>query len=509
MDLRWKSPDNYITFAAPKKIKIEPTSPGKSLRQQKILLVTSKSWAEAQKEFPLIEDFDKTAVDEEGPLTEHPHKQNQVRLAKFQVNFFAQSQVREGGVQFGDYAKIRDTLGSWLSSLIKGQVHFHILMTSELQRDCILGMMVAAEMCGYTFKTQAWQRGVLFTLYGEGLSSSPKNLWLMEGRELGRAINLSRYLVDCPPNILNPSSYADYLSKLFQKSKMFEISLWNEKELIKQKMNLHVAVGAGSQTPSILVRLSSKKRASGKGSSKSKKALVGKGITFDSGGLDLKPSSGMRYMKKDMGGSAAVVGVAYYLDAVGAARSLVADYDFYLPLAENSVSHKSFRPSDIFESRSGLTVEIHNTDAEGRLVLADSLTLACEQKPSEIIDVATLTGAIKVALGSEVAGLFANSDGLGDSLLKASEEMGDSAWRMPLVRSYKKQLQSPNADLINAIDGFGGAVTAALFLEAFVEKIPWAHLDIYAWNDKAQGPYLESGGNGQAVQLILRHWNEA
>ena len=158
-------------------------------------------------------------------------------------------------------------------------------------------------------------------------------------------------------------------------------------------------------------------------------------------------------------------------------------------------------------SRAGIRVEIHNTDAEGRLVLADALDVAATQtgrdKPAAIINVATLTGAIKVALGSDIAGLFSNDDALADAIEGAGQAMGDLSWRMPLVPSYKGQLKSTFADLANATDGFGGAITAALFLEAFVRGLPWAHLDVYAWRDGASGALSETGGSGQPVQALI------
>lgn len=206
-------------------------------------------------------------------------------------------------------------------------------------------------------------------------------------------------------------------------------------------------------------------------------------------------------MKKDMGGSAAVLGAALWASETGAKCNL----DALLALAENSISGKSFRPSDVIRARNGMTVEIHNTDAEGRLVLADALDVAVSAKPKYVIDVATLTGAIKVALGPGLAGLFGNSRPLVNALHKSGQQAGDLNWPMPLVQKYKGMLNSNFADMINATDGFGGAVTAALFLEKFVGEVPWAHLDIYAWKDAPDGAWCEAGGSGQAV-ACLAEW---
>jgi len=211
----------------------------------------------------------------------------------------------------------------------------------------------------------------------------------------------------------------------------------------------------------------------------------------------------MRLMKKDMGGAAAVLALAYWADQSG----YQAPCDFYLALAENSVDAKAMRPSDLYTSRAGHIVEIDNTDAEGRLVLADVMDVAVTQKgadePEVIVDVATLTGAIKVALGAEIAGLFCNDDALALQLQKAGQRAGDLNWRMPLLNRYFSSLSSNFADFKNSADGFGGAITAALFLEKFCGGKKWAHLDVYSWNDKTTGALSFAGANGQPVQALI------
>jgi leucyl aminopeptidase len=276
-----------------------------------------------------------------------------------------------------------------------------------------------------------------------------------------------------------------------------KVTVLSSKQLQSQKMGLLYAVGQGSEHEPKFVEI----RYVPKVKSKVKKvALVGKGITFDTGGLDIKPSSGMRLMKKDMAGAAAVIGSMYYI----AHSKLPISVSAYLPLAENSVDAKSMRPSDVYTSRNGLKVEIHNTDAEGRLILADALDYAVTNKikPDFLIDVATLTGAIKTTLGLEIAGLFSNQDDLAERLLRAAQESGDLAWRIPLYSRYASQFSTPFADLVNAVDGWAGPITAALFLEKFVRGVPWAHFDIYGWSDKANGVQAHPGGNGQMVSLI-------
>jgi leucyl aminopeptidase len=236
-----------------------------------------------------------------------------------------------------------------------------------------------------------------------------------------------------------------------------------------------------------------------------KVTLVGKGVCFDSGGLDIKPSSGMRLMKKDMGGAATVLGLASALMDLGLDIRL----RVLIPAVENSISGLAFRPGDIFKSRKGLTVEIGNTDAEGRLVLADALAEAVSEKPELLLDFATLTGAARVALGPDLPALFTPDDGLAEDLMRVGSASGDPLWRLPLWKPYFKQIQSKAADLNNAggDGGMAGAITAALFLEAFVEPgIAWAHIDTYAWNGSAR-PGRPEGGEAltlRAVYALIR-----
>ncbi|UIJ43541.1 leucyl aminopeptidase family protein [Sphingomonas cannabina] len=220
-------------------------------------------------------------------------------------------------------------------------------------------------------------------------------------------------------------------------------------------------------------------------------ALVGKGVVFDSGGLDIKPSAGMRLMKKDMGGAAHVLALA---ELVMQAH-LPVRLHLLVPAVENAVSGASFRPGDVLRSRKGLTVENTNTDAEGRLILADALARAVEAEPELILDYATLTGAARVALGPDLPPLFANDDTLAEELLAAGRDEGDPLWRLPLWDGYDEMLKSDIADLVNAPDGgFAGAVTAALFLRRFVPKeIAWAHMDVFAWRPAAKAGRPKGG----------------
>jgi len=233
---------------------------------------------------------------------------------------------------------------------------------------------------------------------------------------------------------------------------------------------------------------------------KPKVTLVGKGVCFDSGGLDLKPASGMEWMKKDMGGSAAVLGLARMIMAL----NLPVCLRVLIPAVENSVSGNAFRPGDVLTSRAGLTVEIGNTDAEGRLVLADALTEAVSEAPDLLIDCATLTGAARVALGTELPGFFTDDDDLAHDIEAAARETSDPSWRLPLWQPYRELFKSRIADINNSGEGrFGGAITAALFLQYFAEDAPsWVHFDMYAWNGKSR-PGRPVGGEAQAIRALF------
>ncbi len=294
------------------------------------------------------------------------------------------------------------------------------------------------------------------------------------------AVAFARDLVNDPAISLTPS-------ELFTRSKNklssfgVKITSINKKELEKKKMGGILAVGAGSDNPPQLIVL--KYKPSGKINRKI--ALVGKGVTYDSGGLSIKPTDGMVDMKADMGGAAVVVGTML----AAAEAKLPLEIIGIIPAVENMISGSSYKPGDVVTSYSGKTIEVKNTDAEGRIVLADALTYASEQKPDEIIDFATLTGAICVALGLIPAGLFSANDKLADSLVQAGNTSFERLWRMPFWDDYKVLLKSDIADVSNIGPRWGGAITAGKFLEHFVdEKITWAHIDL-------AGPALKNDYN--------------
>ena len=227
-------------------------------------------------------------------------------------------------------------------------------------------------------------------------------------------------------------------------------------------------------------------------------ALVGKGVTFDTGGLDIKPAAGMRLMKKDMGGAAHALALAQIImDA-----QLPLKLDVFLAVTENAIAGNAFRPGDVIRSRKGLTVEIDNTDAEGRLILIDALTRACEDNPALLIDFATLTGAARTALGPDLPPFFTGDEKLAAELTHAAHDTHDPIWRMPLWDAYESDMDSAIADLKNTGDGaFAGAIFGALFLRRFVSVPSWAHFDVFAWAPKEK-PARPSGGEAQALRAV-------
>ncbi len=309
-------------------------------------------------------------------------------------------------------------------------------------------------------------------------------------------VDFARDLVSEPANVLHPEAFADRLRGLAADG--LEIEVLGEKQMEKLGMNALLSVGRGSSRESQLVVM----RWAGGGSAPPV-AVVGKGVCFDTGGVSLKPGEGMWDMKGDMGGAAAVAG----LMAALARRKAKANVIGVVGLVENMPDAEATRPGDIVTSMSGQTVEILNTDAEGRLVLCDALWYAKETfKPEALIDVATLTGAMIVTLGTELAGLFSNDDKLAGELAAAGEASQERVWRMPLGPAYDKLIDSKNADMKNIGGKAGGSITAAQFLKRFVGDTPWAHLDIapVAWKDKSEDPREPTWATGWGVRLLDR-----
>lgn len=414
----------------------------------------------------------------------------------------SESPQHQGRLEESDYAYCRDLFGGMIShfkahALKQVRVEF---IRSEFDQE--LGALTGLEMATYNFRQvfdgrPAAQPEIYVLKDGDGIETSTVH----QARSRARAVNMARHLVNLPPNEINPKTFVDFAKGLEFPAAM-KISVWDPVRLKKEKMGLMLGVGQGAEHGPYLLHLRYRPN---KKTSLKPVAFVGKGITFDTGGLDIKGSANMRLMKKDMGGAASILGLASWV----ADMKYPGPCDFYMALAENAVDAKAFRPSDVCVARNGLKIEIDNTDAEGRLVLADALDVAVTQKgedePEIVIDVATLTGAIKVGLGVDVAGLFSNDDELAESLEAAGQRAGDLNWRMPLFAKYAGELSSPFADMKNAGGSFGGAITAALFLQSFVGRKKWAHLDVYAWTEKAQGALSGVGGSGQPVQALIEY----
>jgi leucyl aminopeptidase len=314
---------------------------------------------------------------------------------------------------------------------------------------------------------------------------------------VAEGVEWARNLVNEPPNVLFPVEFAERAKSLEKLG--VEVQTLDEKAMGKLGMNALLAVGRGSARESRLVAM----RWNGARSKRTKPiAVVGKGVCFDSGGISIKPSAGMEDMKGDMGGAACVVGLLHAL----AARKAKVNVVGLVGLVENMPDGDAIRPGDIITSMSGQTIEIVNTDAEGRLVLADALWYAQQTySPRAIIDLATLTGAIMVALGHEVAGLFANNDELAQRLVAAGEASGEKVWRMPLGAAYDKLIDSKFADMKNTGGRSGGSITAAQFLQRFVKETPWAHIDV-AGTAMGSPPsdINQSWGSGWGVRLLNR-----
>jgi leucyl aminopeptidase len=314
------------------------------------------------------------------------------------------------------------------------------------------------------------------------------------GQVRAAATNLARDLSNEPANALHPADLAAAARRLLA-GKGVTVKVKDEKQLASEGFGGIIGVGQGAEHPPRLIEL----RYAPKGAS-GKVVLVGKGITFDSGGLSLKPADSMKTMKTDMSGAAAVL----------AAMSALAELDVkvavtgYLASAENMPSGAATRPGDVLTMKNGKTVEVLNTDAEGRLVMADALALGAASGPDAIVDVATLTGACAVALGNRYSGLMANDEALAAELLDAAAEAGEPTWRLPLPPEYRKDIESDLADLKNVGDRYGGALFAGLFLEEFVDNRPWAHLDIAGpARAESEDGYLGKGSTGVTVRTLL------
>jgi leucyl aminopeptidase len=339
--------------------------------------------------------------------------------------------------------------------------------------------------------------------FGNLLWSGGSEQTLAQGRILGEATNLTRALVNAPSDEIYPETFAARASEVAQANAL-ECEIWDEKRLTAERCGSLLAVAKGSNRPARLVIL----RHNGGAKGAPTLAIVGKGVTFDSGGLSLKTPEGMLTMKCDKAGASTMVGAMQAIAQLKLPVNVVG----FAGLVENMTGPAAMKLGDVLKARNGRTIEVHNTDAEGRLVLADVLAVAVDQGAGKIVDLATLTGACVVALGTEVAGVMTNNQPWCDAVLSAARRTGEPAWQLPMFPEiYDDLIKSEVADIKNVGEGrWGGAITAAKFLEQFVGTTPWTHIDIAgpAFRDKPK-PWCDGGASGQFVRTLVelaRSW---
>ena len=357
------------------------------------------------------------------------------------------------------------------------------LSAEDFEKLCIGWSLAAYKFDRYKKNPKKFPRLVL-----------PKNINRARIEAFIQSISLIRNLINTPANDLGPQELADAAKQLAASQKAV-IKIIEDNKLLDQNFPLIHAVGDGSERRPRLIDITW-------GNPKHPKlTIVGKGVCFDTGGLDIKPSAAMLMMKKDMGGSAMALGLAWIIIS----QNLPVRLRVLIPAVENSISGIAFRPGDVFPSRKGLSVEIGNTDAEGRLVMADCLTLACEENPDLLIDFSTLTGAARTALGFDIPAMFSNNDEIAAELQKISLSVEDPLWQLPLWAPYRADIGSSIADLNNAGNNPAGSITAALFLENFVtDNTDWVHIDHYAWEASGK-PGRPKGGADTGMRAVFAY----
>lgn len=360
---------------------------------------------------------------------------------------------------------------------------YHLIKSDEFDMDQAL---LAWELGKYSF---------------DAYKSKPENKATLTSQKphitsIAKACALTQDLINQPANVMNPALLAEHAENI-AKANGATCEIIVGDELLTQNFPLIHAVGRASDVEPRLVDLR------WGNPNHPKITLVGKGVCFDTGGLNIKPGNSMGLMKKDMGGAANVLGLAQMIMSAKLPIAL----RVLIPAVENSISANAFRPSDILTARDGKTIEINNTDAEGRLVLADALAYASEENPQKIISMATLTGAARVAVGPDLAPFFTTDETYAEKLAKASVQVEDPVWRMPFWAPYEPMIEPDVADLDNApAGGFAGAITAALFLKRFVDDVPYTHFDIYGWTPVAK-PARAKGGAAQGIRAIFETLN--
>jgi leucyl aminopeptidase len=395
--------------------------------------------------------------------------------------------------------KVRRACGTAVQALrLPGVKSIGLLLPGGLEyaRAAVEGFCLG----GYSFESYKTSREESAVIEALTILSEPFDVtekMIEETKTLCDAVCFARDLVSQPGNVATPSYLAEKAAEMAGRYNL-SYRIWEKDEIERQSMEALLAVAKGSHQPPRFITLEYKGGAEGAAPT----VLVGKGITFDSGGISLKPRDGMEKMKNDMAGAAVVMGT---LMAV-AGLKLPVNVVGLIPAAENLPGGGAFKPGDIIKSMSGRTIEINNTDAEGRLVLCDALHYAKTYNPSAIIDIATLTGACVVALGGFATGLLGNDDTLKTELLKAGDATGDRVWELPLWEEYGEAMKSDIADMKNSGGPSGGSITAAWFLKNFVGETKWAHLDIAgtAWEEKGRH-YLPKGATGAGLRLLVEY----
>ncbi len=407
--------------------------------------------------------------------------------------------------------KLREAAGTAVTAVKKMGVSklsttLHIL-PSEMFNPAELGQAVAegALLSNYSFdelKTDKEEKKNKLRTLSLVLPLNHKGMKELKagsarGEKISEGVCFARDLISRPGNVVTPSYLADAAKKMAGGSDV-NVTVIDKRGMEELGMGALLGVAKGSKQPPKLI-IAEYKGAAEK--DERPYVIVGKAITFDSGGISLKPSAAMHEMKMDMSGGAAALGAIKVAEALKIPRNVIA----IVPSAENLPSGEACKPGDVLTSMSGLTIEVQNTDAEGRLILADALTYAKRCNPKAVVDIATLTGACLIALGTHATGLMGNNEQLKHQLLKAGEETGERLWELPLWEPYKKQIESDIADVKNVGGREAGTITAAAFLEKFASKYHWAHLDIAgtAWSGKDR-PYIPKGAAGVGVRLLTR-----
>jgi leucyl aminopeptidase len=378
--------------------------------------------------------------------------------------------------QLWDFSSLRQALsaGAWQLSAAAGAIDW---------RQAVLGWALAS----YRFERYRTREARAVQIAAAASDAT------VHGQVIAAAVYLARDLINTPASDLGPAELAEACGTVAERFDAACRTIAGDALLDENYPAIHAVGRASSRAPRLVELLWGDPQAP-------KLTLVGKGVCFDTGGLDLKPSANMLLMKKDMGGAAVALGLAQAIMAL----NLPVRLRLLIGAVENSVSGNAFRPGDVLRTRKGLTVEIGNTDAEGRLVLADLLAEADREQPAMLLDFATLTGAARVALGPDLPALFTPDDGLAETLLDGGRRAEEPLWRLPLYAPYREIMDSPIADLNNAGSAnTAGAITAALFLQDFVTATKaWAHLDIFAWNPKAR-PGRPAGGEATGLRAVL------